>query len=490
MAAGQGLRTPLLFCMVLYFYLCFTDNSPQKSKLSQSQLFYTSSLISRPRIESHSHQKANSSETRLNRHVPNTTRVILGCRLLLNASTSLLLIKLANDIEIQPGPDQAQSLNGLRICHWNVQHLTDSNLEEIRTMLTQPSNERNRLDILILSETFCSKKVPDSFYSTHGYHLYRKDRVGKSGGGILAYVNNSLHAKRREDLEANYLEVLWLETCPYKSKRPLLIGGAYRPPSCKAADDKRLGKNIENVHLLNRETILLGDINIDYLCTAKFEKHSLVKTLRNLNMSQLVMEITRPLSKTCLDHIWCSHPERLNNVRVLSSGMSDHLPIIVTRTYKRVQQNKGGHTTITYRDIKSLNKEQFIASLKEAPWDCAFVFEDSEDVVNAWYDVFNDVVNKHLPLKQKRVKRKVQPKWFNENVAEGIQERDKLLTKAKKSSSVEDWLNYRRAKNNVTNLIRQTKQAYFKDKFSENKHNSRKLWNLIKGLSRDDAHGV
>ena len=39
----------------------------------------------------------------------------------------------------------------------------------------------------------------------------------------------------------------------------------------------------------------------------------------------------------------------------------------------------------------------------------------------------------------------------------------------------------------MTNLIRQTKQTYFKKKFTENKHNSRKLWNLIKCLSGNDG---
>ena len=114
------------------------------------------------------------------------------------------------------------------------------------------------------------------------------------------------------------------------------------------------GKNIRNVHLLNKKTILLGDIDIDFLCTMKFQKHPFIKTLQNLNMSQLVMKITRPLSKTCLDHIWSNHPGRLINERVLSTGVSDHLPTIVTRKNKGVQQNKSEHTTITYRDIKNL----------------------------------------------------------------------------------------------------------------------------------------
>ena len=115
-------------------------------------------------------------------------------------------------------------------------------------------------------------------------------------------------------------------------------------------------------------------------------------------------------------------------MRVLSTGMSDHLPTIVTRKYKGVQQNKTEHTTITCRDIKNLNKEQFIAALKEAPWNSAFIFNDRDDVVDAWYDIFQGVVNRFLPLKHKRVKCKSQPKWFNNHIVDGFKEHDKLLT--------------------------------------------------------------
>ena len=419
-----------------------------------------------------------------------TTGNYLKASAILRFTKDLLLVNvliLCGDIAQNPGPGAACHGVGLKVCHWNIQHLTDSKLEEIRVRLTNSNNGEDKPDILILTETFGSAKVPDSFYFIPGFQLHRKDRIGRSGGGILAFVNSSLQVKRREDLEETDLECLWLETCPFKSKRPLLIAGVYRPPSYKAADDKRLGKNIENAHLLNREIIILGDFNIDFLCAKKVQKHSLVKTLHNLNMSQLVHIITRPVSKTCLDHIWCSHPEQLHNVRAMSSGISDHLPVIVTRKFITCpKNNKDQHTTITYRDIKGLNKEQFVSSLQEAPWDCAFVFEDTNDVVDAWYKVFNDIIDEHLPLKQKRVKRKVQPKWFNTEILKGIKARDKLLVKARKSQAERDWNAFKRAKNTVTQLIRSTKQSYFKDKVTENRNNSRKLWNLIKCLSKDD----
>ena len=94
-------------------------------------------------------------------------------------------------------------------------------------------------------------------------------------------------------------------------------------------------------------------------------------------------------------------------------------------------------------DTKNLSKEQFIAALKEEPWDSAFIFDDPDDIVDAWYDIFHGVRDRFLPLKHKRVKRKSQPKWFINHIIDGFKERDKLLTKAKKSGSDHDLLNYR-----------------------------------------------
>ena len=114
------------------------------------------------------------------------------------------------------------------------------------------------------------------------------------------------------------------------------------------------------------------------------------------------------------------------------------------------------------------------------------MFEDPNDVVDAWYKIFNGIIDEHLPLKQKRVKRKAQPKWFNAKILKGIKARDKLLNKARMSQAESDWNAFKQAKNSVTQLIRSTKQSYFKDKINENKNNSRKLWNLIKCLSNDN----
>ena len=42
-----------------------------------------------------------------------------------------------------------------------------------------------------------------------------------------------------------------------------MIGSIYRPPSYTKADELSLEANLERVYLLNKETIFLGDVNID-----------------------------------------------------------------------------------------------------------------------------------------------------------------------------------------------------------------------------------
>ena len=63
------------------------------------------------------------------------------------------------------------------------------------------------------------------------------------------------------------------------------------------------------------------------------------------------------------------------------------------------------YKSFTYRNFKNLDHAKLIKDLEEAPWDTAFTFDDVEDIVSGWYSLLNNVINAHVPLKQKRVGR-------------------------------------------------------------------------------------
>ena len=97
----------------------------------------------------------------------------------------------------------------------------------------------------------------------------------------------------------------------------------------------------------------------------------------------------------------------------------------------QVQSPKTNHFTISYRSFKNLDEAKFIEDLQSVPWDTIKLFEDTDDVMEAWLDLFTQVVDKHVPIKQHRVKHKTQPKWMSPEILDAMKCRDRHKAVAK-----------------------------------------------------------
>jgi hypothetical protein len=186
------------------------------------------------------------------------------------------------------------------------------------------------------------------------------------------YCSNALTFNCHVDLEYDSVEILWLEICPFKSKPSLLVSGCYSPPSYSRDDDKLFDQCIETAYLTNKEVILTGDFNINFL-SQEFKKHYLSKSLMNMHFSQLVSDVTRPSSGTCLDHIYTNKCQHITAALVENYALSDHLPTFAVRKYFKQSKSTNSHDSITYRDLKNLNIYAFNNMLANSPWDTAFI---------------------------------------------------------------------------------------------------------------------
>ena len=77
-----------------------------------------------------------------------------------------------------------------------------------------------------------------------------------------------------------------------------------------------------------------------------------------------------------------------------------------------------------------------------------------------WKRMFLSVVEKHAPIKRKRVRNKKSP-WINSRAKQLMIERDRLKSRAIKSNSPVDWQNYKNAKNHANNQIKKIKAAFY-----------------------------
>ena len=93
---------------------------------------------------------------------------------------------------------------GVKIGHLNTRSLLKK-IDEIKILIHQ-----NSFDILAISETWLSDKIPNELVNIPGFNVYRKDRPSH-GGGVLIYIKETLPHTYCPDLtNFNNTEVVWV----------------------------------------------------------------------------------------------------------------------------------------------------------------------------------------------------------------------------------------------------------------------------------------
>ena len=321
--------------------------------------------------------------------------------------------------------------------------------------------------------TFLDNKVDDALLQIDDYVFERKDRYGKSGGGILVYISKSVQYKRRHDLESDQLEMIFLEILVPNSKS-LFLCSAYRPPSAPVSWVECLANELNKIPSShNPETILCGDFNIDYL---KGPPRYWQNALEQFDFTQVIVKPTRITENSCtlIDHIYTNRPENFHEVEVPVLAISDHYPVCVTRRATSMKSVKR-HCTIQYRDFKHFNEQAFLLDLAHSDLYLVESIEDPTAALSKFYEIFLAVIHKHAKIKSKRVKNNLRPSWLNTEINDARFKRDQYH-KAK------DMVNYKIWRNKVTELIRQSKIDYYQSAIVQNQK-SGEIWKYIKKLA-------
>ena len=99
------------------------------------------------------------------------------------------------------------------------------------------------------------------------------------------------------------------------------------------------------------------------------------------------------------------------------------------------------------------------------PWWICSIFEDVADIAWVWENLFNDAVNCHVPTRRVKARQRSLP-WMNSEIRKAMNKRYKLLRLCDGSqASKKNWEDYKKARNNVTKLLKSAETQYWKDQF-------------------------
>lgn len=180
------------------------------------------------------------------------------------------------------------------------------------------------------------------------------------------------------------------------------------------------------------------------------------------------------VSSTLIDHIYSSFSDNVRFVDVPKIGLSDHYPVFFSRKVT-THEPKASHYTIQYRSFKRFDETEFISDLQSVPWDIIKVFDDVNDALNAWYSLFLEVIDKHVPLKMHRVKHKNQPNWLSPEIIDSIKIRDRFKAIGNKEQ-------YKLWRNKVVNMIKKSKKVNYERLVENSKIQPTTIWKIFKEL--------
>ena len=342
---------------------------------------------------------------------------------------------------------QLANLASMKIAHVNINGL--------RNKVDLLNAELAEYDIICVSETKLNNLVETSKLEIDGfYEPIRRDRQFNNGGGLLVYIKNNIHFKRRLDIEHQYIENIWIQVCTLNKQ--FLLGLFYRPPGSTADYWESFETCLDSASDQNLDIIIMGDFNQDMMI--KDSSVKLERILCKFNMVNLIDEPTRitDTTQTCLDLILTNHTSIIENTAILSPFCSDHCTVTADITFKTYRE-KAYKTT--FWKYEQADKEAIENKINNTDWSFIRNSNNIDEINETFSNILMDTANQFIPCIN-YTKRPTDKPWMNNNIRKQIRHRDRLFRKAKTKQSINYMQNYKNKRNEVIALIREAKTNY------------------------------
>ena len=373
---------------------------------------------------------------------------------------------------------------GFKIIHLNIRSLW-KNQHELFVHF-------KGFDIIALSETWLHPNISDILISEPGYSILRQDRmechteqVKSRGGGLLLYIKDCYaeyvtKIEIQHPLSKNFEQMWFSINIPYRRK--ILMGLCYRPPAGKVpAALHTLNVTMDLLDISNyKDLLIVGDFNINYRDRSSVGFKELKELERKFLIQQKITTPTRICfkSKSTIDLVF-TNIEHVHSAGTYNISISDHLPTYLI--LKKCRQKKHSITTKS-RKYKNYKTDVFQHDIKSHfLWK---TFWSANDVDTQWetlLSIINSVLDDCCPVGNIQINSNGN-EWLTNEVIEAIHEKNRLYRKACKSSSEQNWDQYKISRKYARNLLLNTKEAVLKTQLNENFSNPKRFWQRLNDI--------
>ena len=389
----------------------------------------------------------------------------------LTNETSEIIIEAEANID-----DPSVILNNLRAKHANKPIIAQININFLEKKF-EPllSLVKDKIDILMISETKLDDTFPFNQFSIEGYsQQFRLDR-NCHGGGIIIYVRDHIPCKQIKScgLPGN-VEGMFIEITIGKTKW-LLVGGYNPQKESISYFLDHISKGIDKNLSSHENFLIMGDFN------CPMSEKVMKEFCDTYDLENLIKKPTcykNPNNPSSIDVMLTNSKSSFQNSITIETGLSDCHKMTVT--VLKCHCKKQDPIIINYRDYKNFNNDVFRDDLLRQL--------EVLDVDTMTYDqfkvIFMTTLNWHSPMKKKTIRGNSAP-FMNKTLSKAFMHRSKLKNNFNKNPTEGNKDLYKKQRNYCVGLLKREKKNYYNSLDLTIFEDSRKFWQSVKPLFSD-----
>ena len=263
---------------------------------------------------------------------------------------------------------------------------------------------------------------------------------------------------------------------------PFIVKSIYRPPGKTVDHFNDIDALFSIIEAEEKESIYLGDTNCDMPDLTNNDKKNLKRLLTKFNLTQLIKSPIRSTatSKTIINHIITNRLEAASKSGVLACGISDHDVVFMTKHMRLPKLKASPAGYLMSETIKSSILMLLDKIMNNVQFDkIRSILKDASEMWILWKAFFLDILNKHAPIINIKVKGNNIPYVISE-LKGMIRQRDYLRAKAKNTGSRILRQAYNQIKTKVSQKFYSIGKNYYTNKIEQHKDDIKNKWKILK----------
>ena len=162
--------------------------------------------------------------------------------------------------------------------------------------------------------------------------------------------------------------------------------------------------------------------------------------------------------------------------KVVPLSISDHELICATLKLKK---ERTVPVYVTKRSFEHYDHQEFLGDMSSVPWSVVDCFDNVEDRLVAFNLLFNEVLDRHAPIRTIKVGNRPKP-FVTDEILGLMKTRDKWRKQARKTKDPLAWAAYKSLRHEVKRKLKIAEREYVAEQIKQNPNNPRCVWKTIR----------